>query len=48
MEVDALAKVASADGLLNELDEVQYMPSIDLPKASRRKRLGQKDKDQIS
>ena len=30
MEVDALAKVASADGSMDELDEVQYMPSIDL------------------
>ena len=32
MEADALAKVASADRLVDELDEVQYMPNIDLPK----------------
>ena len=31
MEADALAKVASADGLVDELDEVQYLPNIDLP-----------------
>nr|XP_023888042.1 uncharacterized protein LOC112000167 [Quercus suber] len=30
MEADVLAKEASADGLMDELDEVQYMPSIDL------------------
>ena len=32
MEVDALAKTASAEGSMDEFDEVQYMPSIDLPK----------------
>ena len=31
MEVDALAKAAFADGSVDELDEVQYMPSVDLP-----------------
>ena len=30
MEADALAKEALADGLVDEFDEVQYMPSIDL------------------
>ena len=28
MEADVLAKEMSADGSMNELDEVQYMPSI--------------------
>ena len=32
MEVDTLAKEASVSELTDELDEVQYMPSIDLPK----------------
>ena len=32
MEAEALAKEASANGSLDEFDEVQYMPSIDLPK----------------
>ena len=31
MEADALTKAASTDGSVDELDEVQYMPSIDLP-----------------
>ena len=31
VEVDALAMEASVDGLVEEFDEVQYMPSIDLP-----------------
>ena len=31
VEADALAKEASTDGLVDEFDEVQYMPSIDLP-----------------
>ena len=30
IEADALAKATSADGLVDKLDEVQYMPSIDL------------------
>ena len=30
MEADALTKAASTDGSVDELDEVQYMPSIDL------------------
>ena len=30
MEVDALAKAVSADRSVDELDEVQYVPSIDL------------------
>ena len=32
MEADTLAKAASVDGSVDKLDEVQYMPSIDLPK----------------
>lgn len=32
MEADALAKAASVNGSMDELDKVQYMPSIDLPK----------------
>ena len=32
MEADALAKEASADQPMNEFDEVQYIPSIDIPK----------------
>ena len=35
MEVDALAKEASIDGSMDELDEVQYMPSIDLPEVQQ-------------
>ena len=31
MEVDALAKEASANEAIDEFDEVQYIPSIDLP-----------------
>ena len=31
MEADALAKAAFVDGSVDELDEVQYMPSVDLP-----------------
>ncbi|XP_075645632.1 uncharacterized protein LOC142616725 [Castanea sativa] len=31
MEANALAKVASIEWSMDELDEVQYMPSIDLP-----------------
>ena len=31
VEVDTLAKEASVSELTDELDEVQYMPSIDLP-----------------
>ena len=31
MEVDILAKEASVSELTNEFDEIQYMPSIDLP-----------------
>ena len=31
VEVDALAKEASVDGSVDEFNEVQYMPSIDLP-----------------
>ena len=30
MEADALAKEASADQPINEFDEVQYIPSIDI------------------
>ena len=32
MEADALAKATSINGSVDELHEVQYMPSIDLPK----------------
>ena len=32
MEVDALAKEALVDQPMNEFDEVQYIPSIDIPK----------------
>ena len=32
VEADTLAKEASANESMNELDEVKYMPSIDLPK----------------
>ena len=35
MEADTLAKVATADGLMDKLDEVQYMPSIDLPEVQQ-------------
>ena len=31
MEADALVKVVSAEGSVDEYDKVQYMPSIDLP-----------------
>ena len=31
MEVDTLAKEASVSELTDEFDEIQYMPSIDLP-----------------
>ena len=31
MEADTLAKEASATGAMDEFDEVQYIPSIDLP-----------------
>ena len=31
MEVDTLAKEASVSELTDEFNEVQYMPSIDLP-----------------
>ena len=31
MEADALAKEASANEAMDEFDEIQYMPSIDLP-----------------
>jgi len=32
MKADALAKEASANEVMDEFDEIQYMPSIDLPK----------------
>ena len=32
VEADTLAKEASANEAMDELNEVQYMPSIDLPK----------------
>ena len=35
MEADALAKEASATGAMDEFDEVQYVPSIDLPEVQQ-------------
>ena len=35
MEADALAKEASANEAINELDEVQYIPSIDFPEVQQ-------------
>ena len=35
MEVDALAKEASANEAIDEFDEVKYVPSIDLPKVQQ-------------
>jgi len=35
MEVDALVKKALASELMDEFDEVQYMPSIDLPEVQQ-------------
>ena len=35
MEVDVLAKEVSATGPMNEFDEVQYVPSIDLPEVQQ-------------
>ena len=35
MKANALAKVASTDGSVDEYDEVQYMPSIDLPEVQQ-------------
>ena len=35
MEADTLAKEASATGATDEFDEVQYIPSIDLPKVQQ-------------
>ena len=35
MEVDALAKEASANEAIDEFDEVQYIPSINLPKVQQ-------------
>ena len=35
MEADALAKEASANESMDEFDEIQYMPSIDLPKVQQ-------------
>ncbi|XP_075658972.1 uncharacterized protein LOC142628821 [Castanea sativa] len=43
MEVDALAKAALADGSMDELDEVQYMPNIDLPKIIKTRLEGAKE-----
>ena len=31
MDVDALAKEASTNQLMDEFDEIQYLPSIDIP-----------------
>ena len=35
MEADTLAKEASVNELTDEFDEVQYMPSIDLPEVKQ-------------
>ena len=35
MEVDTLAKEASATGAIDKFDEVQYVPSIDLPEVQQ-------------
>ena len=35
MEADTLAKEASVNELMDEFDEIQYMPSIDLPKVQQ-------------
>ena len=35
MEADTLAKEASVSELMNEFDEIQYMPSIDLPEVQQ-------------
>ena len=35
MEANALAKVASTGGAIDECDKVQYMPSINLPKVQQ-------------
>ena len=35
IEADALAKTALVDWSMDELDEVQYMPSIDLPEVQQ-------------
>ena len=35
MEANALAKAALADGSMDKCGKVQYMPSIDLPKAQQ-------------
>ena len=32
MEADTIAKEASANESMDEFDEIQYMPSIDIPK----------------
>ena len=35
VEVDTLAKEASRTGAMDEFDEVQYVPSIDLPEVQQ-------------
>ena len=35
VEADTLAKEASAIGAMDEFDEVQYVPSIDLPEVQQ-------------
>ena len=35
IEADALAKTTSVDGSMDKLDEVQYMPSINLPEVQQ-------------
>ena len=35
MEADALAMEASASESMDEFDEIQFMPSIDLPKVQQ-------------
>jgi len=35
LEADALVKIASVEGAMDECDKVQYMPSIDLPEVQQ-------------
>ena len=40
MEVDTIAKEASANESMDEFDEIQYMPSIDIPEVQQVERRG--------
>ena len=35
MDADTLAKEALANGAMNEFDEIQYIPSVDIPKVQQ-------------